>query len=131
MRSFFAWFKGSTKVKRWIFLILCGVALICYCFAKILVTKEMAISELIKIVIMFIIGLIYLLVTLNKPSFGSISYSVMCYIMSGLIIVNTVINILIRVFYRLIKHQKFDLKENRVYTIIQIVLFIICLIFFF
>lgn len=56
MKSFLEWFKGSTKVKRWIFLILCGVALICYSFAKILVTKEIAFSELWKVIAMFVIG---------------------------------------------------------------------------
>ncbi|MBR3697403.1 MAG: YvcK family protein [Clostridia bacterium] len=56
MKSFLEWFKGSTKVKRWIFLILLGVALTCYSFAKILVTKEIAFSELWKIIILFVIG---------------------------------------------------------------------------
>ena len=62
MRSFLEWFKGSTKVKRWMFLILCGVALICYSFAKILVTKEIAIPELIKIIVMFVIGFLAIVI---------------------------------------------------------------------
>lgn len=55
MRSFFEWFKGSTKVKRWMFLILFGVALTCYAFAKILVTKEIEVFELLKIIFIFVI----------------------------------------------------------------------------
>ena len=62
MRSFLAWFKGSTKVKRWIFLILCGVALTCYSFSKILVTKEITFLELGKIIAMFIVGFISIVV---------------------------------------------------------------------
>ena len=38
MKSFMEWFKASTKVKRWILLILVGVALTCYAFTKILVS---------------------------------------------------------------------------------------------
>ena len=55
MRSFLEWFKGSTKVKRWMFLILFGVSLTCYAFAKILVTKEIEILELFKIIFIFVI----------------------------------------------------------------------------
>lgn len=62
MKSFFEWFKGSTKVKRWMFLILCGVALTCYCFAKIMVTKEIAISELWKVIVLFVIGFLCIVV---------------------------------------------------------------------
>lgn len=62
MRSFLEWFKGSTKVKRWIFLILCGVALTCYSFSKILVTKEIAISELIRVIAMFIVGFLAIVI---------------------------------------------------------------------
>lgn len=56
MKSFLAWFKGSTKVKRWMFLILVGVYLTCYCIAKLLVTEQIAISEIIKIIILFVLG---------------------------------------------------------------------------
>ena len=55
MSSFLEWFKDSTKVKRWMFLILFGVSLTCYAFAKILVTKEIEIFELLKIIFVFVI----------------------------------------------------------------------------
>lgn len=64
MKSFFEWFKGSTKVKRWIFLILVGMALTCYSFSKILVTKEIDFSNLAKVIIMFVIGFICIVVGL-------------------------------------------------------------------
>ena len=38
MKGFLTWFKGSTKLKRWIFLILIGIILSCFGFANILVT---------------------------------------------------------------------------------------------
>ena len=56
MKSFFSWFKSSTKMKRWMFIILVGVALICYAFAKVLVTDVMGFRELTKIIIMFVLG---------------------------------------------------------------------------
>lgn len=56
MKSFFSWFKSSTKMKRWMFIILVGAALICYAFAKVLVTDVMGFRELTKIVIMFVLG---------------------------------------------------------------------------
>ena len=62
MRSFFEWFKGSTKVKRWMFLILCGVSLTCYSFAQILVTKEIAVSELLKVIGMFVLGFLAIVI---------------------------------------------------------------------
>lgn len=58
MKSFLEWFKNSTKVKRWLILILIGVALVCYSFSKILVTKEMDFFSLGKIVVLFVIGFI-------------------------------------------------------------------------
>ena len=48
MKSFFEWFKASTKVKRWILLILVGVVLTCYGIAKILVSEEITFFELGK-----------------------------------------------------------------------------------
>ena len=56
MKSFFSWFKSSTKMKRWIFTILVGVTLICYAFSKLLVTEVMGFRELAKIIVMFVFG---------------------------------------------------------------------------
>ena len=48
MKSFFEWFKSSTKVKRWMFLIILGIALTCYGFTKVLVNNEMDFTEIGK-----------------------------------------------------------------------------------
>lgn len=56
MKSFFEWFKASTKVKRWILLILLGVVLTCYGIAKILVSEEITFFELGKTIAIFVLG---------------------------------------------------------------------------
>lgn len=56
MKSFFEWFKASTKVKRWILLILVGVVLTCYGIAKILVSEEITFFELGKTIGIFVLG---------------------------------------------------------------------------
>ena len=56
MKSFFEWFKASTKVKRWILLILVGMILMCYGISKILVSEEMSFFELAKVIIIFVAG---------------------------------------------------------------------------
>ena len=58
MKSFFEWFKASTKVKRWILLILVGVILTCYGMAKIITSPELSIFEVLKIVVIFVSGFI-------------------------------------------------------------------------
>ena len=62
MKSFFEWFKASTKVKRWILLIIFGIVLTCYGISKILVSEEITFFELGKTVIIFIIGFIAIIV---------------------------------------------------------------------
>lgn len=69
MKGIWQWLKSSSKMKRWIFVILVGIVLTCYGIAKILVEKEMQISDAVKIVVTFVIGftLIVLgLIFLNK-----------------------------------------------------------------
>ena len=56
MKGFFSWFKNSTKMKRWILLILLGIILVCYGISQILVAKEMTFFEVAKVVILFVIG---------------------------------------------------------------------------
>jgi len=64
MKAFFEWFKSSEKVKRWIFLIIVGMALVCYGFTKVLVTEEMSFNELWKIVAIFVVGFVCLVVSI-------------------------------------------------------------------
>ena len=58
MKSFLDWVKASTKVKRWIFLILLGIIAICYAISQILVTEEMEFSELGKVIFIFVAGFV-------------------------------------------------------------------------
>ena len=69
MNGFIKWFDSKSKLKRWMLLILIGIALICYGTAEILVLKEMSFAELAKIIITFVIGVVAVisgLVCLNK-----------------------------------------------------------------
>lgn len=56
MNGFFSWFKSSTKMKRWLALILLGIVLVCYGTASILVAKEMSFVEIGKVIVLFVIG---------------------------------------------------------------------------
>ena len=69
MNGFFHWFKSSTKMKRWMILILIGIILTCYGIAEILVLKEVSFLEVGKIIAIFVIGFICIvigLIFLNK-----------------------------------------------------------------
>lgn len=58
MKGFFKWFKSSTKVKRWMFLILIGIVLACYGMARILVSEELEFTELAQIIAAFVVGFV-------------------------------------------------------------------------
>lgn len=64
MKSFLEWFKASTKVKRWIFLIIIGIALTCYGFTKILVADELSFGELGKTIAIFVIGFVSIITSI-------------------------------------------------------------------
>ena len=69
MKGILHWFKSSSKMKRWIFLILVGIVLTCYGIAKILVQKEMQFSDAGKVIIVFVIGftcIVLGLISINK-----------------------------------------------------------------
>ena len=69
MNGIIKWFSPKSKLKRWMLLILIGIAFICYGTAEILVLKEMSFGELTKIIITFVIGVIAVvsgLIFLNK-----------------------------------------------------------------
>lgn len=56
MNGFFSWFKSSTKMKRWLALVLVGVVLVCYGIASIMIAKEISFFEIGKIITLFVIG---------------------------------------------------------------------------
>ena len=69
MKGFFHWFKSSTKMKRWMLLILVGIILACYGIAEILVLNEVSFKGVAKIVVSFVIGftcIVLGLIFLNK-----------------------------------------------------------------
>ena len=69
MNGFMQWFNSKSKLKRWMLLILVGVALMCYGTAEVLVLKEMSFSELAKIIVIFVVGVVAIvlgLIFINK-----------------------------------------------------------------
>ena len=69
MKGFMQWFKSSSKMKRWMFLILIGIILACYGLAKILVMKEISFQEVGQVIAIFVVGFIAIvlgLIFLNK-----------------------------------------------------------------
>lgn len=69
MNGLMQWFKASSKMKRWMFLILIGIILACYGLAKILVMKEISFQEVGKVIAIFVVGFVSIvlgLIFLNK-----------------------------------------------------------------
>ena len=69
MKGLWHWLKSSSKMKRWIFLVLVGIVMTCYGIAKILVQKEMEFAEAGKVIAVFVVGftcIVLGLVFLNK-----------------------------------------------------------------
>lgn len=56
MKGIWQWLKSSSKMKRWIFLILLGIVLTCYGISEILVQKEMELIDAVKVIVIFVIG---------------------------------------------------------------------------
>ena len=58
MKSFFGWLKNSTKIKRWIVLMILGMLLACYGFSQIIASKDpLVLTDLIRIVVTFVVGI--------------------------------------------------------------------------
>ena len=70
MKGLLGWFKNSSKMKRWIFLILVGIGLLSYGIANIIIAKEAITFEYAtKIIVFFASGFIFIvigLIYLNK-----------------------------------------------------------------
>ena len=64
MNGFFKWFKSGAKIKRWIFLMIIGIILVCYGMAKVLVTDQMSFSELAKIIVIFVLGFTFTIISI-------------------------------------------------------------------
>ena len=55
--EFLEWFKDSTKFKRWMFLIMIGLTIMCYSAAKIISLNVIESMAVIVVVLEFIAGL--------------------------------------------------------------------------
>jgi uncharacterized cofD-like protein len=64
MKGFFRWFKSGTKMKRWMFVILVGIILLCYGASEIISQQALSILEVVKIGIIFVIGFVLVVVGL-------------------------------------------------------------------
>ena len=64
MKGFFKWFKSSTKIKRWMLLMILGIILVCYGMAKVIVTNELTFSELAKIILTFVFGFTFTIISI-------------------------------------------------------------------
>lgn len=62
MKGFFKWFGNSSKIKRWILLILIGITLASYGMMNLLIGKELNFGEVAKIIISFVIGFTFVVV---------------------------------------------------------------------
>jgi len=56
VKGFLTWFKSSTKLKRWMIVILLGIVLLCYGISLIVVDKQMGVQEVVKTAVSFVIG---------------------------------------------------------------------------
>ena len=64
MKGFFKWFKSSTKIKRWMLLMIVGIVLVCYGIAKVIVTNELTFGELAKIILTFVFGFTFTIISI-------------------------------------------------------------------
>ena len=69
MKGIWHWLKSSSKMKRWIFLILVGIVLTCYGIAEIIVQETMDFKVAGVVVVVFVIGftsIVLGLILINK-----------------------------------------------------------------
>ncbi len=64
MKGFLTWFKSSTKLKRWMLVIIIGIALTCYGVSNLIVMQELSFAEMGKIVVSFVAGFIMIILGL-------------------------------------------------------------------
>ena len=68
MKKFFKWFKSSTRIKRWIFLMLIGIVAVCYSIATIISNKtnEFGFRVLATIIASFVFGVVAIVVSIIR-----------------------------------------------------------------
>ena len=87
MNGFIKWFDSKSKLKRWMLLILIGIALICYGTAEILVLKEMSFAQLAKIIVTFVIGVLAIIFAIVAGAIAKNSDKALLVQMAGILVV--------------------------------------------
>ena len=64
MKGFLKWFKSVTKIKRWMFLMLVGIVLVCYGIAKVMVTDQIIFKEVAIIIASFVAGFTFTVISM-------------------------------------------------------------------
>lgn len=62
MLGIFKWFKSGTRMKRWMFVIILGIILLCYGIATIIDMKELPIWRLVLTIVISVAGFIMVIV---------------------------------------------------------------------
>lgn len=64
MKGFLKWFKSGTKIKRWMFLMLVGIVLVCYGIAKVMITDQISFKEVAIIIASFVAGFTFTVISM-------------------------------------------------------------------
>ena len=64
MKGFLKWSKSGTKIKRWMFLMLVGIVLVCYGIAKVMVTDQISFKEVAIIIASFVAGFTFTVISM-------------------------------------------------------------------
>ncbi len=64
MKGFLSWFRSSTKLKRWMLLILVGIGLTCYSISKFILMQEMSFVDMGIIIAAFVAGFVMIILGL-------------------------------------------------------------------
>lgn len=64
MKGFLKWFKSGTKIKRWMFLMLVGIVLVCYGIAKVMVTDQISFKKVAIIIASFVAGFTFTVISM-------------------------------------------------------------------
>ncbi len=62
MKGILNWFRSSTKMKRWMFLIILGIVLACYGISTILTADRLDFIPLLGIVLCFVMGFVFVII---------------------------------------------------------------------
>ena len=64
MKGFFRWFKNEAKMKRWMLMIIVGIALACVGISKLMVANTISFVGVGKVIALFVVGFIFIMIGL-------------------------------------------------------------------